>query len=123
MAAATQVLHMLDLWKALDLDGAIDCFADDAMFIESPGHEPAVGKAAIRAVFDGYLTQFDGYDYEVRTLAGDDRVAMMERFDIFRFPGGKTMRLPLTGVFEVDGAGKIAHWRDYWDRSTVPGVV
>jgi limonene-1,2-epoxide hydrolase len=113
------VTEMLSLWKRMDVDGALACFAEDAVFVDAPGARPARGKAAIRAVFDGYLRRMKTYDFEVRTSLGSERLVYLERFDVFGLADGSTMRIPLLGVFEIDESAKIAAWRDYWDTAMV----
>ena len=44
-------------------------------------------------------------------------VVYNERVDRFRFSGG-WLELPVAGVFELDAAGKITLWRDYFDMAS-----
>ena len=46
--------------------------------------------------------------------------AMLERIEIVGSGRGGELRLPITGVFHFDDAGKITLWRDYWDTSMAP---
>jgi limonene-1,2-epoxide hydrolase len=40
-------------------------------------------------------------------------VVFTQRLDVFEV-GGEAIKLPVTGIFEVEG-GKIAAWREYFD--------
>ena len=48
--------------------------------------------------------------------ASAGNVVFNERVDIFDLGGGKTISLPVAGVFEVSGT-KISAWRDYFDMA------
>ena len=48
--------------------------------------------------------------------AGNGNVVFNERVDIFDLGNGKTISLPVAGVFEVTGS-KISAWRDYFDMA------
>jgi limonene-1,2-epoxide hydrolase len=52
-------------------------------------------------------------EFELINLASDGAVVFTERVDRMEF-GGKTVELPVTGVFEMEG-GRIRAWRDYFD--------
>jgi limonene-1,2-epoxide hydrolase len=45
-------------------------------------------------------------------LLSDGTNVMVERVDTFEI-GGETLALEVAAVAEVDGDGKIKHWRDY----------
>ncbi len=49
-------------------------------------------------------------------IAAAGSVVLTERLDRFVM-GGKTVELPVAGVFEVSD-GKITAWRDYFDMAT-----
>jgi limonene-1,2-epoxide hydrolase len=52
------------------------------------------------------------FDTHRQTVTGN--VVMNERTDKFRI-GDAWVALPVAGVFELDGDGRIALWRDYFD--------
>ena len=52
--------------------------------------------------------------WEIRHIVADGNVVMTERVDHF-LVGDNRISVPCMGVFELRN-GKIAAWRDYWDR-------
>jgi limonene-1,2-epoxide hydrolase len=52
--------------------------------------------------------------FKVLNSAGNGNVVFNERVDVFDLGNGKTISLPVAGVFEVTG-NKISAWRDYFD--------
>jgi len=100
-------------WSRMKLDEILGFMTDDAVYHNIP-MPPATGKAAIRAVVDGFLKMADAIDFKVLNTASAGNVVMNERVDSFQYKGGKTGSVPVVGVFEVKG-GKISAWRDYFD--------
>lgn len=99
-----------------DIQEILGFFAEGAVYHNIP-IAPVEGRAAIEAV----LKQFVGAsttsaEFELRNLAAAGRVVLTERVDRFTIDG-KDVALPVMGSFEVDGAGKIRAWRDYFDMS------
>ena len=41
---------------------------------------------------------------------------LTERVDVFAFPGGHEIALPVMGAFDIE-RGKITGWRDYFDMN------
>jgi limonene-1,2-epoxide hydrolase len=54
--------------------------------------------------------------FKVLNSASAGNVVFNEHVDVFDLGGGKTISLPVAGVFEVSGA-KISAWRDYFDMA------
>ena len=101
-------------WGRADLDFIMDAFAEDAIYHNMP-MQPLEGKAAIRAGIEGFLAQSpDGIDFEILSQVSDGPLVMNERIDTFANEGKKTAA-PVAGFFELDEAGKIKVWRDYFD--------
>jgi limonene-1,2-epoxide hydrolase len=100
-------------WARMNLDEILGCMTEDAVYHNIP-MPPAKGKAAIRAVIDGFLKMADAIEFKVVHSAAAGNVVMNERVDSFVYKGGKKGSIPVVGVFEVAG-GKISAWRDYFD--------
>lgn len=98
-----------------DTDEILGFFTDDAVYHNMP-MPPVRGKAAIRTVLDMFLKPAESVEFIVLHMAADGDTVLTERLDRFVM-GGKTVELPVAGVFEVQG-GKIAAWRDYFDMAT-----
>ena len=50
-------------------------------------------------------------------MAGDD-VVLTEHIEIWDWPTGETMALPVASVHEI-GDGTITRWTDYWDMAAL----
>lgn len=109
------VLHFCAAWEARDQQRILDAFTEDGVYHNMP-MQPAVGKDAIKGLLGMILAPASDVKFEIKHIAADGNVVMTERLDAFVM-GGKTVTLPVMGVFEVRD-GKIAAWRDYFDLAT-----
>jgi len=92
-----------------------DFFADDAVFQMMTSVREAVrGRAAIQEELANQAAWATDFDLEVLNIASNGNVVLVERMDHFKM-NGKPINVPVTGVFEFDGAGKFTAWRDYLD--------
>jgi limonene-1,2-epoxide hydrolase len=107
------VADFCQAWSRMKLDEILGFMSDDAVYHNIP-MQPAKGKAAIRAVVEGFLKMADAIEFRVLHSATAGSVVMNERVDSFVYKGGKKGSIPVVGVFEVNG-GKITAWRDYFD--------
>ena len=107
------VTDFCNAWPRKNIEELLNFFTDDAVYHNIPV-EPARGKAAIRAVINSFLPAAKSIEFKVLKSAGAGNFVMNERVDVFDLGGGKTISLPVAGVFEVNG-GKISAWRDYFD--------
>jgi limonene-1,2-epoxide hydrolase len=90
-----------------------DFFADDAVF-QMMARDPVHGRAAIADELANQAAWATDFDLAVLNIASDGDVVLVERLDRFNM-NGKEIRVPVVGVFEVDGSGKFSAWRDYFD--------
>ncbi|MGW0172232.1 limonene-1,2-epoxide hydrolase family protein [Rhodococcus sp. NPDC003322] len=107
-------------WKEADADALAEYFTEDAVYHNIP-MEPVVGKGAIKDFITGFVAQFGGIDFRVHHQAANGSVVMNERTDVFAM-GGTSIELPVMGVFEVTGDGKISGWRDYFDMAPLAAL-
>ena len=63
------------------------------------------------------LGSFEEIEFIVHRQTTSGNVVMNERTDRFR-TGDRWIDLPVAGLFELDDAGKIVLWRDYFDMAT-----
>ncbi len=98
-----------------DVQKLLAYFAEDAVWHNIP-FPPAQGKAAIEQALAG-LGDMTSKGWEVKCQAVQGNVVMNERVDRFEV-GGRPVRAQVCGVFEIDGEGKIAAWRDYFDAAS-----
>lgn len=108
----TIVSEFCEAWRRKDAEELLGYFTDDAVYHNIP-MVAVVGKDAIREAFGFFLPLAESVEWEMVNLASAGDVVFTERVDRFEM-GGKTVALPVAGVFELRG-GKIAAWRDYFD--------
>ncbi|MGA7870070.1 MAG: limonene-1,2-epoxide hydrolase family protein [Candidatus Binatus sp.] len=109
------VTEFCNAWPRKNIDELLGFFTDDAVYHNIP-LEPAKGKEAIRAVINMFLPMAKSIQFKVLRSAGAGNVVFNERVDVFDLGNGKTISLPVAGVFEVSGS-KISAWRDYFDMA------
>ena len=109
------VTDFCNAWPRKNVDELLAFFTDDAVYHNIP-LESAKGKDAIRGVINTFLPMARSLHFKVLHSAGNGNVVFNERVDIFDLGNGKTISLPVAGVFEVTGS-KISAWRDYFDMA------
>ena len=98
-----------------DLDGACALTSEDIEYDNVP-----VGKSVGHQAMKDFLAVMAGIGevtFEVHRQVSAGRTVMNERTDRFHV-SGRQIDLPVAGVFELDGDGKICLWRDYFDYAT-----
>jgi limonene-1,2-epoxide hydrolase len=108
------VTRFCDAFSRRNPDEILEFFTEDAVYHNMP-MPPVQGKAAIRTVLDMFLKPSQSVEFIVLKIAANGDVVLTERLDKFAL-GGKTVELPVAGVFELE-EGKIAAWRDYFDMA------
>jgi len=110
-------------WSTPDPEELAGYFAEDGVFHNMP-MDAVQGREAIKAFIAGFVTafDFDGVDFLVHRQVSDGNLVMNERTDVMRRKDGEPIRLPVTGVFEIEN-GKIKAWRDYFDMATVTNAI
>jgi limonene-1,2-epoxide hydrolase len=109
------VTEFCNAWPRKNIEELLGFFTDDAVYHNIP-FEPARGKEAIRATINTFLPMAKSLHFKVLKSASAGNVVFNERVDVFDLGGGKTISLPVAGVFEITGA-KISAWRDYFDMA------
>ncbi|MFQ5667521.1 MAG: limonene-1,2-epoxide hydrolase family protein [Candidatus Binatia bacterium] len=102
-------------WRRKNIDELLGFLAPDAVYHNMP-MEPLHGIDAIRQTLDTFMGPAEEIEFEMLGLASAGDLVFTERTDRFTMMG-KTVVLPVAGVFEVRG-GKIVAWRDYFDMQT-----
>ena len=111
-----QVRRFIDAWGAVDCDAAMACLSDDVVYINQP-LEPVTGQADVRKIVDGIMQLSTRVHWELRNCFGHGNVVVTERLDLWDFDGkGWGLKLPCIGMFDLNDAGKICGWRDYFDN-------
>ena len=109
------VTDFCNAWPRKNIEELLAFFTDDAVYHNIP-LESAKGKDAIRGVINTFLPMARSLHFKVLHSAGNGNVVFNERVDIFDLGNGKTISLPVAGVFEITGS-KISAWRDYFDMA------
>jgi limonene-1,2-epoxide hydrolase len=112
------VSDLFAAWARLDLDGIMSYFAEDAVWDNVPMNSPAKGRAAIREMTQGFLKDASGFDAKILKSVHVDNTVFNERVDTIKMKNGKSAAIPVAGMFDLNDAGKIAVWRDYFDLAS-----
>ena len=102
-------------WSDLDPTELADYFCEDGTYHNMP-MGPVKGRADVEEMIRGFIAAWTETEWEILHLVSRDEIVIAERVDRTR-AGEKTVELPCTGVFEMEG-GKIKVWRDYFDLGT-----
>jgi limonene-1,2-epoxide hydrolase len=111
------VSDLFAAWSRLDIDGIMSHFAEDAVWDNVP-MSPAQGKGAIREMTQGFLKDTTSFSVKILKSAHEGNVVFNSRIDSIAMKNGKKADIPVAGMFELDDAGKIKVWRDYFDLAT-----
>lgn len=76
--------------------------------------DPALGRDAAMAMLAPFLAA-EAIDWQILAIAANGNIVLTERDDRFRFAGQGWTSVRAAGIFEIDGSGRIAAWRDYFD--------
>ncbi len=111
------VRSFFDDWSTRDPDVLTSYFAEEGTWTEA-NRATATGHEAIRAVMEVQVGFGSEFSFEFRTIEQVGNLVFTERIDRFLINGGQ-MVVPVLGVMEFDGDGKIEAWRDYYDWSAL----
>lgn len=101
-------------WDRYDLEAIYSFMADDIVWEDVP-LSTVTGIEQVRAKMAAF-PGVEGCGFEMHHIAASGNVVLTERTDWFEMKGRKrTIRV--MGTFELDDAGKIAKWRDYFDSA------
>jgi len=105
-------------WSRLNLDEIMTHFDENGVWDNVPMNSPAKGKAAVREMTNGFLKDTAGFEVKILKSAHVGNLVFNERVDTIRMKNGKSAAIPVVGIFELNDAGKITSWRDYFDMAT-----
>jgi limonene-1,2-epoxide hydrolase len=98
-----------------DIKEICSFFTRDAVYHNIP-LEPVTGHAAIEGVLQQFIAPATEAEFEVLAMAASGNKVLTERVDRFTIMG-RRIEIAVMGAFEVDAAGKISAWRDYFDMA------
>jgi limonene-1,2-epoxide hydrolase len=112
------VTSFMDALERRDLDAMLAQMAPDIVYHNVP-LDP-LDKDGARRFLGELFENLKDYRIEVLGQAATGSVVFNERMEYFVFEGagGKSVDIPVAGVFEIDNQGLISAWRDYFDLST-----
>jgi limonene-1,2-epoxide hydrolase len=115
------VRHFCDAWKSRNTDEILGYMSEDCFYHNIP-IDPLVGKPAIQGFIDGFMTILEDVEFVMLNISESaSGVVLTERVDRLKMKG-KWIELPVMGAFELK-AGKITHWRDYYDQRTMETLM
>jgi limonene-1,2-epoxide hydrolase len=106
-------------WEALDADTVAACFSEDGVWHNMP-YPPIQGRTAIADAIRRFVATATDIRFVIRHLGEvAPGIVVSERNDLFTLKDGRTVDIPVMGVFDVTD-GKITAWRDYFDPAAMP---
>src|SRR3546814_13805973 len=82
---------------------------------------PIVGHDGVRKLIKSLIDRTHWVDWELKNVFGAGNTVCTERLDCWDFDGkGAGLRLPCVGLFDLNDAGKITGWCDYFDIALWP---
>lgn len=116
MSAEAAVAELLAAVESMDADAVAGCFTDDATYQNVP-HPPAIGPAAIAAMFRPILSRCTKVHWEIVSCSYAGNTAWLERVDRFWIDGTE-YKIECNGVAITDPTSrKLQAFRDYVDLS------
>jgi ketosteroid isomerase-like protein len=121
-----RVARVLQLAGAMDVDGLVACFADNAV-IEvpfAPGRMPKrhEGRAAVREFLELARDSFSPFTITVDAVhATDDADVVVAEFhsDGIVRANGRPYENRYVVFFTFDNEGRLTNWREYYDAGVV----
>jgi len=113
MSHSDIVQAFIAAWERRSIDDILALMTPDAHYL-NVGMPQMAGHAQIRTALTPFLAGSTAVRWTVHHIAETTRGAVLtERTDVFEM-GGRTVSIPVMGVFEFEG-DKISAWRDYFD--------
>jgi limonene-1,2-epoxide hydrolase len=112
MKAEEIVRAEMAAWARNDVDEVMSHFAEEATFDIGPSYPQLSGRDSIHRMMKWFFNRGECVDLEIRHLAVDGNVVMMERFDHWIVDGEQKI-WPVMGAYEVQD-GQITAWREYF---------
>jgi limonene-1,2-epoxide hydrolase len=115
--AESVVRKFFATWPRCDVDEMVSFFADGAIYTDGP-RGTYRGIEAIKAELQSMAQLVPSTRADGKALIVSGDTVMVERVDIFEMQG-KSFDVEIAGVFEINGDGRIARWRDYYDMRSL----
>jgi limonene-1,2-epoxide hydrolase len=117
------VVEYLEMFDAdsPDFTKMMSHLAPDARYLNIVTHaEPLHGRAAIEAGLRDQYTRYKDCECKIVSIASNGSQVFTERADTvtMRKDGRKVVVL-VCAVFDLNEAGQITYWREYWDMGDI----
>ena len=112
MTPQETVEKFLAHWNNKEVNEACDMLSEDVDYHNIP-MEPIKGREASRG-FLGAMADCERIEWKLHAIAANGDTVLTERTDCFYYADGRSIELPLMGIFKVVD-GEITEWRDYFD--------
>ncbi len=113
MSAEKVVNAFMAAFDRKDLEGALALVTDNCYYDNVPLGDMR-GRDKMREFLAPIMGGSEPVKFEIVRQAASGNIVMNERIDRFVM-NGKSVALPVSGVFEVTGE-RISFWRDYFDN-------
>jgi limonene-1,2-epoxide hydrolase len=103
-------------WETRDLALVMAQVTDDMCYLNQP-LEAVRGRENVAKMIASIFAPAKKVEFKLLNLFGSGNKVLTERLDCWDWDGsGFTLKLPVCGMFELNKAGKIHEWRDYYDN-------
>jgi limonene-1,2-epoxide hydrolase len=115
-----QIDALLQPWRTNDIAAIAGTFAEDGVLHSMMG-TPIRGRGSLRKVLGKHLAHIVRIEFEIRNIALNGDVLILERVDHVTTPEG-LHSLPVVGVIELRN-GLIQAWREYFDSAQAASAL
>ena len=115
-----QIDALLQPWRSNDIAAIAETFNEDGVLHSMMG-TPIRGRASLRKVLGKHLAHIVRIEFEIRNIAVNGDVLILERVDHVTTPEG-LHSLPVVGVIELRN-GLIQSWREYFDSAQASSAL
>lgn len=115
-----QIDALLQPWRSNDIAAIAETFNEDGVLHSMMG-TPIRGRASLRKVLGKHLAHIVRIEFEIRNIAVNGDVLILERVDHVTTPEG-LHSLPVVGVIELRN-GLIQAWREYFDSAQASSAL
>jgi limonene-1,2-epoxide hydrolase len=85
--------------------------------------EPIVGREAIEKELRRQFSRYASSSIKILDYASNVSQVFTERHDGTVMSDGRKIDALICGIFDLDAAGKITYWREYWDLADLQGQL
>ena len=116
MSPSATVTAFIKAIERKDIAGAVALAAPEISYENMP-ISPVVGRDGLAQVLEMFLAAANEVEWQIVSQYEVGEIVVNERLDRFQIGDG-WLELPVAGFFRVDGHGRIALWRDYFDMGS-----